>query len=121
MLFRLVPIYLILCLSSNAMSAPPLPEHASSFLQNHCIDCHDGPDGEGGFDLSSLTQDLENSASLAKWSRVIDRITSEEMPPADADQPKPAEAQNFAQTTADWITDFQKASSRKLDASALDV
>lgn len=108
MLFRLVPICLILCFSSNAMSAPPLPEHASSFLKNHCIDCHDGPDGEGGFDLSSLKQDLENSASLAKWSRVIDRITSEEMPPADADQPEPAEAQNFAQTTADWITDFQK-------------
>lgn len=108
MLFRLVPICLVLCLSFRAIAASPLPEDARNFLESHCIDCHDGPDGEGGFDLKSLRQDLDSSASLAKWSRVLDRITNQEMPPADADQPDRAAAQHFAQVATDWITDFQK-------------
>ena len=94
MLLRLVPISLILCLAFHAMAASPLPEHTSRFLQSHCIDCHDGPEGEGGFDLNALKQNPDSAASLAKWPRVIDRITNQEMPPAEADQPDLAEAQN---------------------------
>ena len=114
MLLRLVPISLILCLAFHAMAASPLPEHTSRFLQSHCIDCHDGPEGEGGFDLNALKQDPDSDASLAKWPRVIDRITNQEMPPAEVDQPDLAEAQNFTQITADWITDFQKETFSKV-------
>ena len=114
MSFRLVPIGLMLCLPFQALAAPPLSEKTSSFLQNHCFDCHDGPDGEGGFDLNSLKQDLKSPASLAKWSRMIDRISSQEMPPADAEQPDPADAHSFVHDTADWITGFQKETFSKV-------
>ncbi|OUX52533.1 MAG: hypothetical protein CBE43_00370 [Rhodopirellula sp. TMED283] len=114
MSFRLASICLMLCLPFQALAAPPLPENASRFLQDHCFDCHDGPDGEGGFDLNSLNQDLTSPASLGKWSRVIDRISSEEMPPADTDQPDPADAQDFVQDTTDWVTNFQKETFSKV-------
>lgn len=106
--FRLVSICLILCSSFQAFASPPLPERANDFLQDHCISCHDGPEGEGGFDLHSLTPDLENPGSFAKWSRVIDRIASAEMPPADSEQPTPAAAEQFTGDAGQWITEFQK-------------
>ena len=28
------------------------PAHLQGFLKASCIDCHDGPDGEAGFDIS---------------------------------------------------------------------
>lgn len=105
---RLALISLILCFSLRVFSAPPEIGPAKMFLQTHCIDCHDGADGEGGFDLTALKPDLRSSASLAKWSRVIDRIASSEMPPSDSEQPDHAEAQRFVKDTSDWITDFQK-------------
>ena len=108
MSFRLASVCLVLCLSFQAVASPPLPEEAAVFLRDHCVDCHDGPEGEGGFNLSSLPDNLENSAALAKWSRIIDRISDQEMPPIDSEQPESLESKTFVQNTTDWITDFQQ-------------
>lgn len=56
------------------------------FLQTHCLDCHRGLDAEGGRDLSSLSFDLSDTAALATWVRIHDRVARGEMPPADHPQ-----------------------------------
>ena len=108
MSFRLASFCFVLCLSFKAVASPPLPKQATGFLRDHCVDCHDGSDGEGGFDLNTLQDNLKNPATLAQWSRIIDRVANDEMPPTDSARPTPVAAKSFVQGTTDWITDFQK-------------
>ena len=76
-------------------------------LTAHCIDCHDGVDAEGGFDLSTLGDDLTDKETARRWVLVHDRIAKGEMPPQD--EPPIAKAQrsnalkmlSTALTTAD--------------------
>ncbi len=59
-----------------------------AFVQDHCQDCHDGPDGEGGFDIGKIrTQAFHDpQADLHHWIRVFDRVNDGEMPPKHADE-----------------------------------
>jgi hypothetical protein len=108
MSLRLASVCFAICLCSIVVASPPLPKQATDFLQNHCIDCHEGSEGEGGFDLTSLKHDLQKPKSLARWSRILDRITNEEMPPADSAPADPVEVKEFIQNTTNWVTDFQQ-------------
>jgi len=114
MSFRLASVCFVLCFSFKAVASPPLPEGTTDFLQNHCVDCHDGPQGEGGFNLNALPDNLEDSAAIASWSRIIDRISDQEMPPDESEQPKSQESKSFVRNTSDWITDFQQKKFAKL-------
>ncbi|TWT94669.1 DUF1592 domain-containing protein [Stieleria varia] len=65
------------------------------FIQQHCADCHDGGESEGGFEFTQLNGPLADEAVFAKWERVFDRTEQHEMPPADAVQPSQAERDVF--------------------------
>ena len=62
-----------------------------SFLARFCLDCHSEDSPEGGFDLVTLTHDLEDEGTFAKWERLFDRVASGEMPPEESEQPIDAE------------------------------
>ena len=111
---RLSAICLSLFVSVNTWATSPIAEQEHEFLQNNCLDCHDGPEGEGGFDLNRLQDNLDDAAALAKWSRIIDRISDGEMPPVDSEQPDSSEKSEFIQNTTRWITEFQKKKFAKL-------
>ncbi|MDP4626056.1 MAG: DUF1592 domain-containing protein [Akkermansiaceae bacterium] len=53
-----------------------------NFLENYCIDCHDGGIKKGGLDLEKISTD-----NIAKhpeiWEHIILRIDSRQMPPMD--------------------------------------
>ncbi|QEG01666.1 Planctomycete cytochrome C [Stieleria maiorica] len=82
--------------------------HAMTFLQQNCLDCHDGSEGEGGFDLNRLQpDDLTGSSApknLATWVRVIDRIADGEMPPSE-----------YGEVDTDQKTRFLKTTSKSID------
>ena len=70
----------------------PSPSTSPHSCNSHCLDCHDGAEGEGGFDATSLDLTALNLKSadaqsaehdLHRWVRVFDRINDGEMPPAD--------------------------------------
>jgi len=65
-----------------------------AFLKTHCYDCHSGPKAEGSFDLTTVSTDLTNRETFARWVKIHDRVTSGEMPPKDAKQPPAAEKKN---------------------------
>jgi uncharacterized membrane protein len=64
------------------LAAPP--GSVQSLIENRCANCHEGPDAEGGLDITSLGSPLDSPANLSHWVRIIDRVAAGEMPPEDA-------------------------------------
>ncbi|TWT72859.1 DUF1588 domain-containing protein [Allorhodopirellula solitaria] len=70
---------------------------AKPFLETHCVDCHGASYPEGELSLEDLGPVDEINAST--WKSVWAQVSLQEMPPADADQPKVIERLRFS----DWI------------------
>ncbi|MDM4014140.1 DUF1592 domain-containing protein [Roseiconus lacunae] len=78
----------------------------TSFVNDHCMDCHDGPDGEGGFNAGSLNLDIFADAASEKdlhhWIRAFDRVEQGEMPP-------PEDVEVDSETRATFVKDLRTA------------
>lgn len=69
------------------------------FLENYCLDCHDGPDGEGGIDLSAYRKTEDVNGALPVWGNVLRQIESGRMPPEGNSRPTADEMK----TLSDWL------------------
>lgn len=78
-------------------------------LTNRCGSCHADGEKHGGFELSTLRDDLKDAAAFAKWERVYDRVLSGEMPPADAEPLTKAESAQFKSILHRALTDAHAA------------
>ncbi len=66
-----------------------LPSSVSTYLGQHCVDCHTGDHSEADLDISQLDFDPDQPANFAKWQRILERVRDGEMPPdADARPPQ---------------------------------
>jgi mono/diheme cytochrome c family protein len=88
-----------------APAAEPVP--VTAFLTATCIDCH-GPDTqEGGVRFDTLPLDAKGIAAspeaLHTLIRAHDRVRDGEMPPQDAEQPKPEARKAFVTAVAPVI------------------
>ena len=87
-----------------------VPVHIQNFLQTSCVDCHDGHEGEAGFDISAVLSngiDLQETKRDQPWVRIIDRVVSGEMPPREADQPNTKDRNEFVLQTSQWLQKIQ--------------
>lgn len=75
-----------------------------STFNQHCYDCHQGDDAEGGLNLDSLSRDLTDLDSLRHWITIFDRVESGEMPPPDASVLAESEQSDFLKTLAAELT-----------------
>lgn len=101
--------------ATNAVS-PLSSEHQKAFIEQNCLDCHQGPDAEAGLDLESLDSDFESSDSEAfeKWVRVYDRVSNAEMPPADYSDPLPKDdVDRFSTPIANFLNEIQLKEQRE--------
>jgi len=87
----LAALPLIACASAASAALPAV----QPFLDQHCMDCHDGEMKKGGLDLSALSTDGADAAAMKKWVRVFDRVAAGEMPPAKKEQPKAEDTRSF--------------------------
>ncbi len=71
------------------------------FLENYCLDCHDGPEGEGGIDLSTFQSSKDVTDSLVLWGNVLRQVESGRMPPEGNSQPASEEVEKLG----DWLMD----------------
>jgi hypothetical protein len=55
----------------------------ATFLDDHCVACHEGADAEGDLDLTALDDNLTDAETMRRWVLIHDRIASGEMPPRD--------------------------------------
>ena len=71
------------------------PGTVASFIDQHCVECHDGDLKKGGLDLEALTFELGDADHFKSWQRAFERVRDGEMPPAKKEQPAKAEAAAF--------------------------
>ena len=66
------------------LNAKELKASTWEFLEQHCMDCHDGDMKKGGLDLESFPTSYISGVHLVdRWTRIYDRVKSGEMPPPD--------------------------------------
>lgn len=66
----------------------------STFVQNHCLDCHNTDEQAGQLSLTPDSRPtLQHHADL--WEKVLRKVESRQMPPPDAGQPTAAESAAF--------------------------
>jgi hypothetical protein len=102
------PRFFLLAVCSPLLAAP-LPN--TTFLEEHCFDCHDAETKKGGLDLTALKLDLTDAATFADWVKVHDRMRDGEMPPPK--KKRPPEAETKALLTA-LDASFREASAARL-------
>lgn len=93
----------VVCVSAGDMSPA-----AQQFVSQQCTDCHSGPDGEGGFDLGELTDDLEDRGNRDQWVRIIDRVEAGEMPPPDSARLSKRAIERFVEDAGGSVLKFEK-------------
>ena len=84
-------VSLILATTASAAPLPPV----TSFLEQHCTECHDGDVKKGGLDLTALSFKPEDRRNFDRWVKVYDRVSKGEMPPAKKPRPEAAALQGF--------------------------
>lgn len=57
------------------------------FSNKFCIDCHQGEDSEGEFDIEGLVQRNDYRKDYQIWKKVLQKIGDQSMPPSDYEQP----------------------------------
>ena len=72
---------------ANANAITNKNEQFRSFLDAHCIDCHDEGNSEGERNFQSLTLPLRDINSVIQCDEIIDQLTLRTMPPEDSGQP----------------------------------
>ena len=77
------PVFAIIVLLSfsTAGYAAGLPEPTRSFIQAHCMDCHDADSARAGFRIDLLTDDFTAGNNAGLWNEVMNKINSGQMPP----------------------------------------
>ncbi len=66
-----------------------------TFLDTHCVTCHNGKTKKANLDLTALKEDFNDPASFATWVNVHDRVRDNEMPPKNSPQPEASEREAF--------------------------
>ena len=120
MFFR-VALYSGILLAGSAHAAKPEVLH--SFLENHCLDCHDGETQKGNLNLEALSFELGQRATFDQWVLVHDKVRSGEMPPKKKRRPKPEESAAFlnplsaalSQADRKRVTESGRATVRRLN------
>ncbi len=97
-------------LSSSAVCSAraELPEHTLTFLETHCLECHDDLSAEGDLELHGADFDAADPANFALWSNVFARVDDGEMPPPDEPRPDPGELSAFLGTVATHLAAVER-------------
>lgn len=91
-----------LCKAGNSTASEIEP-----FIKKNCLECHNGSDGEGNFDITTLSSELTNADTYARWVMVHDRVASGEMPPPENGKLDRDEISSFVTSIASRLTRFE--------------
>ena len=74
-----------------------------AFVSDYCASCHNDVSKKGRLDLTSLAFDPSDSANLAVWIKVHDRVKAGEMPPRNRPRPDATRQKAFVEGLAQSI------------------
>jgi hypothetical protein len=81
------------------------------FVARYCVGCHSGTTPAAQFDLKQYSNIASVIRDYPHWSKVQDKLTSQEMPPKVAPQPDAA----VRQSVIDWVQAVRLNEARKND------
>jgi len=90
-------IHGVVFIAALLLSAPPAPGGEAgtapmrTWLNQHCIECHDKDTKKGDLDLTALPTDYSDHVTFARWVKVHDRVRAGEMPPEKKARPPAGE------------------------------
>ena len=93
----------LLCSTALADPAADVKNFGEQFqplFTKHCVACHRGEKPKGNLDLEKLPFDLVDDSARGKWTAVVERLETGDMPPED--KPRP-DAQEVKKLTA-WLS-----------------
>ncbi len=101
-LLALSSLLLVVSTTANAAdgTAAGFDQSVQPFFQAYCLRCHNAETQEGKFRLDTLSRDFADQAVAQRWSEVVFRMNSGEMPPKKEPQPKPHELGR----AVDWLS-----------------
>jgi hypothetical protein len=79
------------------------------FLSTYCVGCHSGSSPAAHFDLSAYSTAAAVIRDYSRWDRVLDKLTSGQMPPKPAKQPPAADRQGVVE----WIQAMRLSEARR--------
>lgn len=83
-------------------------QFVTTFVSEHCAECHTGESAEGILDFALLDSDLNSRAIRTRWIQIHDRVKNLEMPPAP-NELDPAERLNFLSRLSQQLHDADLA------------
>ena len=99
---------LALMVASPAGAAAPAAID-QAFVRDYCTSCHNDVSKKGRLDLTSLSFDGNDSANLAVWIKVHDRVQAGEMPPKGRARPDAARQKAFVEALSQSIVAAEQA------------
>ncbi len=88
---------LLLCVLSNVNGVADMKQWRT-FLETHCLTCHNSEHHEAGLRLDTLSTDLSQIENVQVWVKVHDQLHNNVMPPQDSSQPAPEVRQQLLQS-----------------------
>ena len=74
-------------------------------VEQHCVGCHDTETQKGDLDLERFTDLASIRAAPEVWQRVLEQVTSGEMPPKDEEPMVPTQKV----VLLDWVKEYLRA------------
>ncbi len=106
---RLLGLAALALLAARPAGAAEPVAPDQGFLHDYCTTCHNGVDKKGRLDLIGQAFDPKDSANLAVWVKVHDRVQAGEMPPRSRARPDAARRQTFVKDLAQSIVAAEQA------------
>ena len=104
-LIAILVVLFVLDLTARGVNAQvAVRENVSSFLSEHCIDCHSGDSPEGSLNLLTFSDDLADAEVRRRWVYLYDRVAQGEMPPKPEDRPDADANSQFLKTLGELLT-----------------
>ena len=114
--------FLLVATPLPCAAQPALTGPLSKFVNNYCVRCHGPEEQKGEFRIDQAPSKLTDPRFVIHWGKVLERLTSGEMPPQGESQPAEEDRGVSMQLISNWIREadaarnavFERVSLRRL-------
>ena len=85
-----------------------LTPNIKTFLEDHCVKCHNVKKTKGGTRLDNVDFTIRNEAEAQHWKDILDVMNIGEMPPEDEPQPSVKENRAFIGNLTESLEEARK-------------
>ena len=107
-LFGSLALAVILLTTVERSIAQDLDKTLTPFFSKYCLKCHGPDEQEGQVRVDQLDWEISKNDTAQRWQDLLDVLNSGEMPPAEEEQPAPAELMEVLEVLTRSVGDARK-------------